>query len=641
MKKSAHEIAEMTRSGLNLIKQAISIYDQDLILTVANRRFKTMFSLPDHLTQVGASFADTILYLATKGEYGHIDNIDEFVAERVQQAQAFEPHYIERQRANGTTVSIEGSPLHQGGWVAVYTDITDIRKQEDMLRDSSKDLSERLLRRSAELAQTNRALKSTISALEETQQELIESEMRLKATNAMIPAHIARVDTTGHYTYTNQKLNTIVPERPKDILGMHMKDALGPEAYEIIAPKFADAIQGQAAAYEFPLKQSGKQIRVAFTPDVDASGEIMGAYLLSTDITEETNARQALMHTRRRELAAQLTSGLAHDFANLLTIILGQQNKLEALDSLPPEARQIVETTKDAALRGGALLNGLGQISATRDLTLRPVKLDPLIDRTTRLINAALDDGIDFIVENHVSDSNLMLDDGFTQDALLNLALNAKDAMNGTGTITLTVSQTHSDWLDFVVRDTGTGFSEAALKNAFTPFYTTKKGKIGRGLGLSTVFDFAKINGGRVILDNHKDGGAEVTMRIPFREARQIGTGLALLVEDNLTIRETVRDYLQTMGYSVLEADSAEEGLRLATLPDLKLIVTDLMLRGDLTGHDFAKSIRQTGSATPIFIVTGLPSDDTIRQNAAKEFTVLSKPFSFEQLATHIKGRTI
>ena len=140
----------MTRSCLNLIKQAISIYDQDLVLTVANRRFKTMFSLPDHLTEVGASFAETIAYLAEKGEYGPIEDLEEFVTERVQQAKAFMPHYIERRRANGTTVAVEGRPLRQGGWVTVYTDITDIRKQEELLRDSSKDLSAQLLQRSEE-----------------------------------------------------------------------------------------------------------------------------------------------------------------------------------------------------------------------------------------------------------------------------------------------------------------------------------------------------------------------------------------------------------------------------------------------------------------------------------------------------------
>jgi signal transduction histidine kinase/CheY-like chemotaxis protein len=638
MTRSAHEISEMTRSGLNLIKQAISIYDEDLQLAVANRRFKTMFSLPDKLVQTGASFEDTIRHLATKGEYGEIDDMETFIVERVEQAKAFQPHYIERRRANGTTVSVEGGPLRQGGWVAVYTDITDIKRQEEMLRHQSEDLSEELFIRSEELSQTNRELNATIIALEEAKQELIESEARLKSTNAMTPAHIARVGVDGVYTYTNQRLHTIIPERPKDILGMGMRDALGAEAFAHIHPHFLRVLKGEASAFEFSLKESGKQVRVAFTPDHDADGAVIGAYLLSMDVTEESNARQALMHARRRELASQLTSGLAHDFANLLTVILGQQNKLEALNGLSDDVQEIVATTKEAALRGGELLNGLGQLNATRNLMLRPVDFGVLMDKSLRLIRAALGDEIEVEFENKVGDVRLMLDDGFSQDALLNLALNAKEAMAGKGRVWITATHVHADWLEITVRDNGSGFSEAAMKNAFTPFYTTKKGSIGRGLGLSTVFDYAKVNGGRVFLDNHYGGGAEVTLRIPYKKAAEVKPGLVLLVEDNLDIRETVRTYLQNMGHSVIEADSAEEAIALIELPDLSLVVSDLMLGGELTGHDFAQKLHASGVDIPVVIVTGLPVDNPVRIQAASEFTVLSKPFTFEQLAQTIQG---
>ena len=188
------------------------------------------------------------------------------------------------------------------------------------------------------------------------------------------------------------------------------------------------------------------------------------------------------------------------------------------------------------------------------------------------------------------------------------------------------------------VRDSGTGFSDAAMKNAFTPFYTTKKGSIGRGLGLSTVFDYAKVNGGRVILDNHVDGGAEVTLRIPYKQAAEMKPGLVLLVEDNLDIRETVRSYLQKMGHSVIEADSAEEAIGLGHLPDLSLVVTDLMLGDALTGHDLATRLRDDGIDVPVLIVTGLPADNPVRIAAADGFNVISKPFTFEKLAETIQS---
>lgn len=633
MTHSAHEIASMTRSGLNLIEQALSIYDSDMKLAVANRRFQVMFNLPDHLIEIGATFADTIRHLATKGDYGEIDDIEAFVKERVEQAKAFQPHYVERLRANGTQISVEGSPLRHGGWVTVYTDITEIRTQESMLRDRSQNLSEQLLTRAEELAQSNRELTATITALEEAKRELTESESRLKLVNEMTPAHIARVNIDGYYTYTNHKLNTIIPGAPKNILGKHIKKAIGPEAFRVLDPRFEEVKSGVSSVFEVSFTETGRQMRVALTPDTDKAGNVIGAYLLSTDITEETNVRSALAHTRRRELAAQLTSGLAHDFSNLLTIILGQQNRLEAMESLQPDVQEIVATTKAAALRGGTLLDGLSQFGSMRPLAIRSVNLSDLLTDTLRLAKAAVPETLELNIINEADDVQLMLDQGFTQDALLNLTLNASEAIEGVGIISVIARRKGSDWLEFIVKDTGPGFSKKALANAFTPFFTTKSTIAGRGLGLSTVFDFAKLSGGNLKLDNQPDSGAIVTLRIPYEAVVFNGSGLVLLVEDNLEIRSTIRGYLRKMGYSVLEADSAEEGLELSRISDLAFIITDLILGGDMNGYDLAKSLREKGQKIPIFVVTGLPGSDSLRAKAAQTFPVLHKPFAAAALA--------
>lgn len=147
MRNKADQFAETILAGFNLISQAISIYDSDLRLMIANRRYQTMFDLPGHLSRSGASFADTIEHLARQGEYGEIDNIADFVRSRVDQALTFKPHYFERQRANGSTISIEGSPLPQGGWITVYADISESKRQEDMLEAISETLSGEILRR--------------------------------------------------------------------------------------------------------------------------------------------------------------------------------------------------------------------------------------------------------------------------------------------------------------------------------------------------------------------------------------------------------------------------------------------------------------------------------------------------------------
>ncbi|MCK4712741.1 MAG: PAS-domain containing protein, partial [Marinosulfonomonas sp.] len=177
----------LTRAGLNLIGQALSIYDSDLRCVRVNRPFKEMFGLPETLCTPGAHFSETIRFLAQRGEYGKVGDLDEFVASRVKQARAFEPHYMERTRANGCTISVEGSPLPEGGWVTVYTDITAIKDQEKLLRARSEELSDQLLTHTESLSQTNRKLAATNAALEEAKHQLTEMEARTRMTTEMMP----------------------------------------------------------------------------------------------------------------------------------------------------------------------------------------------------------------------------------------------------------------------------------------------------------------------------------------------------------------------------------------------------------------------------------------------------------------------
>ena len=373
MKQTTAQRMAMIDAGLNLIAQAMSIYDSDLRLAACNHRFQEMFSLPPELIKVGATFRDTIRFIAEQGDYGPIDDIESFVQLRVDQARAFVPHYVERQRANGHVISIEGAPLPQGGWVTVYTDISRARRSEELLRTRSEELSDQVLAHAEELSATNRELAATITALEEAKRQLTAIEARTRLTTEMMPAHIAHVDHTGHYTYSNRRLSAVLPGSPSDILGKHMSEALGPSSYAKVEPHLKSAYAGHSPVFEFTEGHDSRRIRVALTPDGHG-----GVYLLSMDVTEETQARVALQQTRRRALAAQMTSGLAHDFSNLLTIILGMQSKLRKM-GLSEEAAELVGATQAAAQRGGRLLNRIADMTGNRtprpEATSLPVSL--------------------------------------------------------------------------------------------------------------------------------------------------------------------------------------------------------------------------------------------------------------------------
>jgi signal transduction histidine kinase len=623
---------KMTQAGLNLIQQALSIYDSDLRLAVCNRPFQTMFGLPEDLVTPSASFEDTIRYLATTGEYGVVEDIGEFVQTRVDQARAFVPHYMERTRSNGHTISVEGSPLPGGGWITVYTDITAIKTQEGLLRARSEELSDQVLTHAEELARTNRQLAATIAQLEEAKRGLAEMEARIRLTTEMMPAHIAHVDTDQIYTYTNRRLSMVLPGRSADITGLHFNDALGHSTGRRLHSNLTRALAGQSSVFEFTDEDSGRRIRTAFTPDTGPDGQINGVYLLSTDVTEEAQARAVLTQTRKRELAAQLTNGLAHDFSNLLTIILGLQSRLAKLP-LPESARQMSTATIAAARRGGTLLDRIAHISGPRELLPAPVDLRRFFETFTALARAPLPDSIALSITQSVPGELVLLDEGSLQDSLLNLVLNARDAIGAEGgEIRILAHKVRDTWLDIVVEDTGPGFSPEALNYALDPFFTTK-GQAGSGLGLSMAFDMAKLSGGNVKLENHRKG-ARVTLRLALRPvpADAAQPMLVLLVEDMPALRVSVREMLTDMGHQVIEADNFTEALTLSDLPAIDIVLSDIKLPGDTTGVDLLERVAGQRPELKLALMTSLPEIHPLRQRGAKRWPVLAKPFNSGQL---------
>ena len=615
----------MTVAGLNLIQQALTIYDNKLRLAVCNRRFQEMFNLPDRLVTPGADFSDTIRYLVERGDYGDVGDAAEFVQTRVDQARAFEPHYMERTRANGRIISVEGSPLPQGGWVTVYTDITRTRRQEGLLRARSEELSDQLLTYSEELSASNRQLEATITALEEAKRQLTASEARTRLTTEMMPAHIAHVDQDRRYTYSNRRLTSVMPGSKSDLIGIHAAEVLGPQPWSVIGPHLDKAYAGDPSVFEFTHEPSSRRIRVALTPDHSTGG----VYILSMDITEESQTRAALQQTRRREMAAQLTSGLAHDFANLLTIILGMQAKLQRMD-LPSDADALINATLSAARRGGSLLNRIADMTGPREHEPVAADLGIFLSDLSTLACSTLPARVSFTTNNLTGAASYLLDTGMLQDSLLNLVINARDACGSSGEITLTARTVQDTWIEFTVTDTGPGFSDQALKHALDPFFTTKGGE-GSGLGLSMVYDMTKLAGGRVHLSN-TDTGGRVALSLPLRPVNRLASpGLILLVEDSPDLRSTVRDMLRDAGHSVIEAASVDEALTLLPdLPEISALLSDISLEGDKTGLDLLDGLPP--GHCPTYLMTSLPPDDPLHRAAAARVPVLRKPFTAAQL---------
>lgn len=611
--------ADLTRSGLNLIGQALSIFDADLRLAVSNHQYKAMFDLPDELICPGSRFQDTIDFLVRRGEYGPQDDPDSAVRFRVNQARAFQPHYFERERPNGRWIAVEGAPLAQGGWIAVYTDITDAKRQESLLRARSEELSEQVLDHAERLASANRELAATNTALQEAQRILTRTEARTRQVTEMVPAHIAHLGTDYHYTFSNRQLPLVFPGSPANITGYTVEQVLGPETFTKLRPWIERAMAGEAQVFEITHKSSGRRIRIALTPD--RLGQ--GVYVLSTDVSAEVQAREALSHASKRNLAAQLTSGMAHDFGNLLTIILGLQGRLTSA-ALPDHARNDVEATLAAARRGVSLLEKLSKISGQREMSLQPINLPALLNDVVGLARPSLGDNVQLQLKIDLPQGDVLIDPDSLQDSLFNLILNANAAISGEGNIQLT-AEISGDWIEVMVQDNGPGFSSEALLHATEPFFSTKVGQ-GSGLGLSMVYDQTKLIGGTMRLSN-TEKGACVTLRLPKRKARR---QMILLVEDDDLIRADIRSQLIALGHIVIEAASLSEAYQMTDLSGLTLILSDIQL-GDGLGSDLANA------GLPLILMTSLPSGNLLRQ---QDSIVLTKPFTLSQLATALAEET-
>lgn len=638
---------KLSRAGLNLIQQALSIFDNDLRLAVCNQRYQQMFGLPDSLVTPGASFEETIRFLVGRGEYGKQDDPEDAVRLRVETARAFQPHYMERERANKRWISVEGAPLAQGGWVTVYTDITEIKIQEQLLRARSEELSGQLLAHAERLGLANRELAATNAALRETKRELTEMEARARLVTEMMPAHIAHLDRDLYYTFSNRRLSVLMPGVPANVVGLHASVALGPATFARIAPHMQRALHGETDLCEITHEDSGRRIRVALTPDPgvpDGKGGILGGgvYILSTDITAETQARAALLQTRKRELAAQLTSGLAHDFANLLTIILGLQEKLSRQPGLPEAGAEIARATLAAARRGGTLLKRIGAISGARTLRPEATDLPALLDDLRLMASPSLPESTRLTIAVEPDLGRVMLDQGALNDSLLNLILNARDAIGARGgRIAIIARRVRDTWLELTIDDDGPGFSDEALKRGLDPFFTTK-GAEGSGLGLAMVFDQASLSGGSVRLENRAEGGARVTLRLPLRAAQAPPTSaarLVLLIEDDADIRAHVRETLCAQGHQVIEAVSAPEAEALAPLTEIDFILSDIQLPGTETGLALLTRLHAARPDLPMGLMTSLPSGDPLHRAATASFGVLPKPFDPGDLAEFIGHR--
>jgi len=374
--------------------------------------------------------------------------------------------------------------------------------------------------------------------------------------------------------------------------------------------------------------------------------------------TREHEAALAQLHEAQKlEMLGQLTGGVAHDFNNLLTPVIGNLDLLRTQVGNNSRAARLIQSALQAASRAATLVQRLLAFARRQDLQPQSVSITALLDGMTDMISRSLGPTIQVAISAPPELPPARVDPNQLELAILNLAINARDAMPRGGH--LTISATEEDvrkdgrlapgrYVRVCVSDTGVGMDPLTLSRAIEPFYTTKGIGKGTGLGLSMVHGLAAQLGGMLDLHSNQGEGTTAEIWMPVSEimpdpakqdepvlARPNQCATILLADDEDLVRHGTADMLRDIGYRVIEATSGGEALRLIeTETDIDLLITDYLMPG-MSGVDLARQIRSLRPAMPILLITGY---STIAEGPGAELARLAKPFRQTDLASRIAG---
>ncbi len=633
---------EALQAALDLIDEGFTLFDSDLRMVAWNRPFLRLLGFPAHMGHVGAPFESFIRYNAERGEYGPSDT-ERQIAERVDAARIFAPHDIERTRPDGTVLRVRGVPVPEHGFVTLYADITARKSAERQIQQHAAALEVAVAERTGELRRS-------------------EAQMRLITDS--IPALIAYVDSGRAYRYINKGYQSwfgIDPAHPESVSA---RQFLGEQTYAGIRSSVARAFAGEAVTFEYEVDVVGGLrllARTTLIPDVGDDGKVAGCYELTFDITDQRRAQAMLVQAQKMEALGQLTGGLAHDFNNILTVVIGNLSALCRARPGESAVSEYVEPAIDAARRGADLIKGLLSFSRQQPLEAQATEVGALIDGVARLVRRSLPENLQFEIETGDSPMWAWLDAHQLQNSLFNLIFNARDASPGQGRVILRASARvlaaaeaaalHVEpgpCIRIDVQDNGCGMDAQTLTRVFDPFFTTKRAGSGTGLGMAMVYGFVKQSGGAIQIDSQVGVGSTVSMwlpagdlpddpRIPAEvdaEPDRADQGLALLVEDDPAVRKVVRSYLLELGYAVLEAENGAEAVQvLDQTPGIALVLSDVVMAGGIDGRAVAAHARDRGIPR-VALMSGYAPDPVERGG----MPILAKPFGKSQLAAWLEA---
>ena len=499
---------------------------------------------------------------------------------------------------------------------------------------------------------------------------------------ANAPIGSALLDRSGRFEEANRALGELFGAAPEDLIGRELIGLLNEEDRDTIAAKLAAAANGRTERDPIEIRITRPRDRtiVLFLSRIDdAEGEISargrdrsgGFTLHFIDVTEQKNLEVQFAQSQKMQAVGQLAGGVAHDFNNLLTAMIGFCDLL-LLRFQPgdPSFADIMQIQQNAN-RAANLVRQLLAFSRQQTLQPRVLNLTDVLVHLSHLLRRLIGENIELKVVHGRDLGPIKVDQGQLEQVIINLAVNARDAMPGGGTLTIRTTNVRSaqaerrghevmpagDYVLIEVADTGIGIPGSNLARIFDPFFSTKELGSGTGLGLSTVYGIVKQTGGFVFVDSQPGRGAVFEIYLPRHQATDgsmnvrpdpnepsavkdlTGCGTVLLVEDEDPVRKFGARALRDKGYKVIEAESGEAALEVihSTAEKIDLLITDVVMP-HLDGPGLARKVREISSDIKVIFMSGY-AEDAFRQRLGSDSDIafLSKPFSLKQLAAKVK----
>jgi PAS domain S-box-containing protein len=553
----------------------------------------------------------------------------------------------------------------------VTREIAERERAEEALRQSYDLLEQRIQQRTAELEKTNQALQAEITGRKQIEKELQRQKTELRVLFDWMPAMVCFKDTENRILRANKRIAEIVGKSVEEIEGKPIVEIFPQEAAKYYSDDLEVIHSGapKLGIVETLRDREGKEQwgQTDKVPVCDQDGKVTGIIVMTQDITARKRLEAQLLQSQKMETVGKLAGGIAHEFNSLLTTIIGHSEFL--LNDLPAESPLANNATEISKAAGRAAMLTRQLLAYGRKQFLQPETLDlnQVITDMKGVFQHLMGEDVDTRIVPAPGLQAVMADAGQIEQVIMNLAINARDAMPGGGKLTLETANVSfdqdsagrspelkpGDYVMLAIADTGTGMTAEVKAHVFEPFFSTKGVGQGAGLGLSTCYGIVKQSGGHITVYSELGRGTTFKIYLPQVEPApkiplprldspdlQRGTETILLVEDDSALREMAATMLSRLGYTVLAAADGIEALSLKQQRDnghIDLLFTDVVMP-HMSGKELADRVRALYPHIRVLFTSAYTENAIVHQGVLNQgVKLLQKPFTPSALARKLR----